>query len=341
MSDDLDLHYKTVTKAITDGRVVFFLGAGANLCGRPQDENWQRGQHNYLPSGIELAEYLADEFSYPPSKELVDCPALQKKVEVLIKSKDLARVSQFVDVMNGDGPLYDKLHDIFNHDYPPTDVHKFLAKLPAALREKGCDFCHQLIVTTNYDDVLERAFYDENESFDLVYYEAKGQQRGKFIHRKYVMSSKDKPVWPLHDVEAYLIEKPKEYFELALDQRTVILKIHGTVNRPTVNFDQDSYVVTEDHFIDYLTHTEINDLLPKTLAVKLYRSHFLFLGYALRDWNLRVILYRLWQQRELSFKSWAIQLEPDAIDQEFWKRYDVEFKNIRLENYIATLNTRI
>lgn len=35
MSDPLDSqHYKMVIKAITDGRVVPFLSAGVNLCGR-------------------------------------------------------------------------------------------------------------------------------------------------------------------------------------------------------------------------------------------------------------------------------------------------------------------
>ncbi len=42
MPNPLDPHYKTVIKAIADGRVVPFLGAGVNLCGRPEGEAWQR-----------------------------------------------------------------------------------------------------------------------------------------------------------------------------------------------------------------------------------------------------------------------------------------------------------
>jgi hypothetical protein len=49
--DALDSHYKTVIKAIIDGRLVPFLGAGVNLCGRPLDAAWLRGQN--LPSGGE------------------------------------------------------------------------------------------------------------------------------------------------------------------------------------------------------------------------------------------------------------------------------------------------
>jgi hypothetical protein len=49
----LDPHYTLVVKAIVDGRVVPFLGAGVNLCGRPPEVAWQHGQ--YLPSGGELS----------------------------------------------------------------------------------------------------------------------------------------------------------------------------------------------------------------------------------------------------------------------------------------------
>ena len=88
--DELDAHYKTVVKAFSDGRVVPFLGVEANLCGRPAGTQWQT-QH-YLPSGTELAEYLADSFGYPsPNRQ------------------DLIRVAQYVAVMNGVGPLYENL----------------------------------------------------------------------------------------------------------------------------------------------------------------------------------------------------------------------------------------
>jgi len=59
MSNPLDTHYRMVIKAISEGRVVPFLGAGANLCGRPSEVTWEREQREYLPSGGELAKYLA------------------------------------------------------------------------------------------------------------------------------------------------------------------------------------------------------------------------------------------------------------------------------------------
>ena len=66
-------------------------------------------------------------------------------------------------------------------------------------------------------------------------------------------------------------------------------------------------MVTEDDYIDYLAQTELAAVVPVSLAAKLRRSHFLFLGYTMADWNLRVVLDRLWGDEPLSYHSWAVQ----------------------------------
>ena len=171
------------------------------------------------------------------------------------------------------------------------------------------------MLTTNYDDALERALADRGEACDLLWYEAKrGAACGHFLHRG--------------DDGVVAIERPNEYFDLSLDDRTVTLKLHGAVDRkdPTL----DSFVITEDNYIDYLTRGDIAGQLPVTVRERLGDSHFLFLGYSLRDWNLRVILQRIWGQQALDLKSWAIQrAQPDAklseIERRLWSdRGDVD-----------------
>ncbi len=306
----LQEHYELVIAEILEGRVVPLLGAGVNLCGRPSEVVWEHGQYQYLPSGRELADFLAARFKFPNED-----------------ARDLARVSQFAAIRLGPQSLYDELREVFDGDYPPTKLHDFLASLPAAQRqmvERGelRAAKHQLIVTTNYDDALERAFRAVEEPFDIVTYVADGTDRGKFLH------------WP-HEQDARLIERPNEYTDLDLGNRTVILKIHGAIDR--TDAERDSFVITEDHYIDYLTRTDISNLVPVTLAAKLRKSHFLFLGYSMRDWNLRVILHRIWGEQRLSSKSWAIQLDPDPIEQSFWAKREVDILEISLEDYIDGL----
>jgi hypothetical protein len=306
MSEPSESHYDTVLRAIADGRVVPLLGAGVNLCGRPKDTPWQHGR--YLPSGAELAAHLARLFSYPENE-----------------LQDLLRVSQYVEVMLGSGPLYDKLHELFDADYPPSPLHELLASLPKRLGLAGTHR-YQLIMTTNYDDALERAFRAAGEDFDLVWYVAETEHRGKFLYLP-------------PDGEPRLISQPNEYDGVSLADRTVILKIHGAIDR--LRPERDSYVITEDHYIDYLTRTDVSTLMPVTLGAELRHSHFLFLGYSMRDWNLRVMLHRIWAEQSRTYKSWAIQLHPNPIDDEFWHRRGVDVLNISLEEYVAGLSAHI
>jgi SIR2-like domain len=138
--------------------------------------------------------------------------------------------------------------------------------------------------------------------------------------------------------EAVVVERPNEYRATRPDERAVILKMHGAVDRTDPDAPWDSYVITEDHYIEYLAHTDLANLVPVTLAAKLRRSHFLFLGYSMRDWNLRVILHRIWGEQKLKYKSWAVQLRPSELDREFWELRGVDVLDVPLDDYIAELD---
>jgi len=201
-----------------------------------------------------------------------------------------------------------------------------LADLPSAMKAAGLKPRYQLIVTTNYDDVLETAFDNAREPYDVVSYVADGEHRGKFWH------------WS-PDAGNRLVQTANDYAEVTTDKRTVIMKIHGAVDRATA--DKDSFVITEDHYIDFLAHSDISSLIPVMLNMKMRKSHFLFLGYSLRDWNLRVILHRIWGERKLSYKSWAVLLNPLPLDFEFWRKRDVDILDLRLEDYVQGLRARL
>src|SRR6266498_672163 len=257
----IDLHCELVAREMRAGRVIPFLGAGANLCGRPEEHVWNPLRFDWLPSGKELAKYLAGLFAYQGKHP-----------------DDLLKVSQYIKLMVGAFPLYAELRKLFNGDYPPTALHEFLAEVPTILR--------------------------------------------RHLHHP-------------PEGETTTILDPNRYSELSVGKRTVILKIHGAVNREDES--RDSFVITEDHYIDYLARTDVSKLFPVTLVDKLRRSHCQFLGYGLQDWNLRVILNRIWGEEKLRSTSWAIQLNPDRLDQLLWSNRDVTILNVPLEDYIVKL----
>jgi DNA-binding SARP family transcriptional activator len=252
----------------------------------------------------ELARTLADRFSYPDD-ELA-----------------LTHVSQYVATMRGSGPLYDELHALLGRDAEPTAVHRFFAALPPLLRERGLP--HQLIVSTRFDLALERALAEAGEEFDVVVYLAAGRNRGRFCHLA-------------PDGTAAVIEVPNAYAsELSLARRTIVLKLHGQVD-PSPERAWESFVVTEDDYIDYLAQSDVGNELPVGLGAKLRRSHFLFLGYSMTDWNLRVVLNRLWGDDGLTYRSWAVHPHPKPLEREFWRTRDVDVLELPLEEYVDSL----
>jgi SIR2-like protein len=312
-TDEWDDHYQAAVRALLAGRLTPFLGAGANLCGRQPVEAWGP-QLEQLPSGHELAQYLAKAFDYPYSDQ----------------GTDLVRISQFISIMDGPGPLIDALHDLFDADYPPTLLHRFLAEIPGLLRAGDRPVRYQMIVTTNYDDALERAFREKDEPYDLVSYMTAESYEGRFVH------------WPPGESEGRVIDNPQEYIDLSPEERTVILKIHGLVDRVTAQRQWDSFVITEDHYIDYLTRTDISRFLPPNLINRFKRSNFLFLGYSLRDWNLRAILQRIWQeQRGEGYRNWAVLLNPEKIDKESWAKRNVQVVEVPLDDYIRRFDETV
>jgi hypothetical protein len=302
----LHAHYHFVATRIAAGKVIPFLGAGANLCGRPEGVDWQEG--SYLPNADELAQYLA-----------ADYPHLAKQ-----DAYDLSRVSQYVDLFGGDAVLFEKLHGLFAGEYVPNALHRLLAAIPAANRRRDSPSPCQLIITTNYDDALESAFADAGEEVDVIYYAAASGQPGRFVHIR---------------PDGKRVNVPKSYRGFELGQRTVIMKIHGAVDREDEN--GDSYVITEDHYIDYVARTNVYSLIPAALMARMSSSHFVFLGYGMRDWNLRVILHHIWSQQVRTFASWAIQKRPDPIDEKFWERHRVEIIEVPLETWLEGISAHL
>jgi SIR2-like domain len=309
-ADYLAQHYDLVADEIAlRGKVIPILGAGVNLSGRPHDARWHASA-DYLPSGSELAEHLAEHFRYPGAD-----------------ASDLMRVSQFALTARGDGPLYDELHRVFEVKYAPGPLHRFLASLPPLLRARKLP--QQLIVTTNYDYALELAFIEAKEKFDLVAYSLGEDGRARFWH-----------VPP--GGEPILIRSPNDYNDVSTDVQTVILKIHGSVDRRSPpDRDFETFVITEDDYIDYLAHAEPLNLFPVRIAAVLKTSHLLFLGYGLKDWNLRVLLRRLWRDQRRHYASWAVQLHPDPIELRFWSTRGLEVLDADIGTYVEEVGRRV
>ena len=312
----LEAHFQLLIDALLKGQLVVFTGLDINLYGRPTDQTWKRGQD--LPGNDELAAHLAAKYKYHGS----DKP-------------DLAAISQYVAVKERKiAPLYEEISSIFSGLFEATPVHTLLARLPQLLMERNALRAADpllrrfLVVTSSYDDLLEREFSKTFESFHVVAYLATGKQRGKFQHCRFDRGRAEQPT---------LIESPNDYRGFS-DQNPVIIKLPGTLD--TVNFEH-RFAITEDHFFDYLTHKDLTELLPPQLTSKLKRSSHLFLGYSLRDWNSRALLYRIWDDQKPGYLSWLVHPHPQEADEQFGEACEIEVIEADWQDYISALRERI
>jgi hypothetical protein len=303
---ELHAHHTAVVQILAEGRVVPFLGAGVNRAGGATCRIGVTG----LPDGTQLRDFLAEKGGFGGNGD------------------DLLRTAQRMSTLLGEGELYLRVRQALAPEATPTPVHRFLAGIPSRLRatrrSDGLEEPNLLLVTTNYDDALECAFQEAGEPYDLVTYVARGDHAGTFEHLVH------------GETQPRLIVAPNEYGDVSPARRCVILKLHGAIDREDAA--HDSFVITEDDYIDYLANADAAGILPVTLAAKLKSSHLLFLGYGLKDWNLRVILRRLWGAHRLDYTSWAIQRGPDRVEKLFWSPRGVEIYDVELQRYVAELS---
>ena len=94
-------------------------------------------------------------------------------------------ISQYVSAVGGgQGSLYEELHRVFDVDFPTTSVHEFLAEVARGARASEGVGKPPLILTTNYDDLMERSLLAHGEEFDLlVYLAADNSSSGRFCMR--------------------------------------------------------------------------------------------------------------------------------------------------------------
>lgn len=288
--------FNLIRDRLNQAKVIPFLGAGASLGERSPNVAWDNNLALGLPTSGELASYLADKVEFP-----------------LGEARNLAKVAQYYDIVGGRIPLNEELHNIFDHDYSLTQLHSCLASVPAPL----------LIVTSNYDDMIERAFTAQSRDYHVVVHTTDSTMGYQLLW------------WPPGEEKPQKIVPNK--LDIDLERETVVYKMHGAVDRhdPT----RDQYVVTEDDYIDFLARMTKNRAIPSIFSRAFQTRHFLFLGYGLHDWNLRVVLNRIEKdlRRPKGIKSWSIQFQPSLLEQRFWLERGVDVYDMTVDEFIKEL----
>lgn len=280
-----DLQWEMLTARVHEQRCVPFLGAGINV---QNDERSYSG----LPLGARVAELLADKVGSPG---------------------ELARVALEYEVRTDRGFLVRFLEEVVpDAGVEPSPALGVLSRLPL-----------KLIITTNYDRLLERALSGRN--FTCLVQPADG-----------------------------FVDEPETRQRLeALEQYdgTIVYKIHGTfqpdmelADRCWLSVDPQ-VVVTEDDYIEFLTTHESEAVrigVPKLVKKLITPSTLLFLGYSLQDWDFRTIYRGLVGRlnKHAQRKSFAVQASPSKFWVDYWAPRGVTLVDMDVYDFCEELERR-
>jgi SIR2-like domain len=259
----------------------------------------------------ELTPFLGAGISRPPLPNAEELAAeLARAYDYPFRNKDLMQVAQYAaTLVDGTSPkvrVQEIIERASDPDFTdPLQPHVLLASLPILV-----------YLTTNYDDYMEKALAELNRT-------ARAEVCRWNSGLKRVYSDR-------------LSESEPEV------GRPVVFHLHGFVGDP------DSFVLTEDDYLDFMVNARRYEgtpdttlrVIPPKVDELISLTSLMFLGYGLRDWNLRVLLRALVQSADRSSQkiSVSVQLEPDDSVIEAVGR-DAAIKY--LEEYFEGLKIRV
>jgi hypothetical protein len=285
---DLNAHFDRVVRLIEDGRLTFFLGSAI-----------------HHPTKL-----MATEF-YQELARIFECEALRE---------ERFAVAQYIADRHGRENLYAEIRKLFARtSLTPRDTHELFAAWREFKTHTGRPVPFPMVITTNYDDVLERRLTDAGLPYHLLSYQADGPQRGLFYHRS-------------EDNGLRIIEQPRNIRNFS--DAFVVVKLNGGFDRQ--RRIPESYATTRLDYWDLAAR--IPGVLPAAIQQKLSANPLLFLGHGLAAPDIESLV-RFAHKDHPGPRSWAVVLKKDGI--EYWRQCGVEILDKSVNLYVKQLRERL
>ena len=275
-----DIDWEILVSRIRSGRCVPFLGAAANIS---SDSLKYKG----TPLGSDVSKKLAATLAGGPRDP-----------------ENLPRVSLHLEVRKDRPYLEERVEQLIDAgSCQPSPLLRLLAELP-----------FDLIVTTNYDCLMEQALKEAGRDYMVLVQPPKG------FH----------PNAP-------------ELKALAGYTGVIVYKIHGTFGGAD-RLPSDLILTEEDYivFLTAVTGTADRIGVPNLITGRLQTRSMLFLGYGLEDWDFQVLYKTLVESLENRnrFKSYAIQKSPHQDWKLFWERKGIVIYDSDVYAFAAGLRSQ-
>jgi hypothetical protein len=250
-----------VGEAVRSGQCILFLGAGVHAP-PPEGSALSYPAEQRPPIGAALSRDLALECDFAERFPGEDPGNLQ-------------RVALAYEIDRSRGRLVDAITSAVDTGTSPSPMLRALAMLE-----------FPLVITTNYDQLFERALHEA------------GKQ----------------PRVAVYNPEA----APTTDFRNATPLSPVIYKLHGDIAQ------RESLVVTDEDYIQFvlrMSDKDPYDPIPLSLKFFLKGTTTLFVGYSLLDYNLRLLFKALrWKIDAANVPDmYSVDFRPDPLIMDVWQ----------------------
>ena len=156
-----------------------------------------------------------------------------------------------------------------------------------------------IIITTNYDHLFDQALRD-----------------AVIVSNNTTRKARRKdPIVLIYDPD---LKKVPDFAPLdPTEDKPVLVKLHGDIDRP------QSIVVTEEDYLVFIQKMSDKDYHPlhNNLRSRINSWHVLFIGYSLKDYNLKLLFRTLrWHVDGASIpQSFSVDPKPDNLIMPVWR----------------------
>jgi len=244
----------------------------------------------FFGAGVHAPPAKDSKYKYPLEskpllgRELVEIMATQCDFKKNFPDEsvlDLQRVSLCYEISKGLGRS--KLVDFLSK-------HVQEGKKPSPALEMLAALPFKIVITTNYDRLFEKALAKLDKEPHVFVYD---------------------PSPPGDEPTPDLTTDPTV-------ERPLLYKMHGDLDK------RDSIVITDEDYINFVQRMSEKDIVhpvPQTIRFRMQRWPTLFVGYSLRDYNLRLLFRTLrWKVDAANFpESYSLDKWPDPLILQIWQ----------------------
>ena len=301
------------------------------------------------PSARQLARMFSNLSTYSGFKRVVDSLSSvfpkdyvtateRQQIDML---KRLARVTRIADPPDpltsitsyfeskaGRASLWENLSLVISGKNQVTSTHKLLAAAAKRYFEQPDVLDDFLILTTNYDCLMEDAL----DRIGVDYVALTTRKSDQKVLVRFSDTVKDaanltKTISGMYYPDKLFLRKPKPL--------VIVCKMHGCLNSALTEKD-DGLVISDNDYVNYISQmNSAHGIIPSYVNTLMQDKPFLFLGYSLNDWNVRSVFETIRKKRGEDFggQDYAVMYYVGEYERLFFKRNDVAILKTDLNSF--------